>query len=350
MTDTDPWAAVVGQPELVSRLRRAVQRPSHAYLFVGLTGWGTRAAARAFAGDLLAGGDEPDEADRHRRLATAEHHPSMVVVERVGASISAKQADEVVRQASLTPAEGTRQVLVLVDFHLVRDAGPKLLKTIEEPPPGTFFIVLAEDVPTELVTIASRCVRFDFPPVSRVIVETTLVDEGADPERARAAAASSGGDLGRARLLVTDPHVVDRRRFWWEVPARLDGTGARAAELAAQAVERMDEVVAPLAAVHDAELASLEAEVQQLGLRRTALKEVEDRHKREKRRVRADELRSGLMSLMERYRDEATAGRPATMVPAAELVRQLEERLVFNPGEELALQSLFVALPRVGEA
>lgn len=343
----DPWAAVVGQDALVARLRRAAEHPSHAYLFVGPTGVGTRAAARAFAGELLAGAGDAADRERHLRLAAAERHPALSVVERVGASILADQARDIVVQASRTPPEGTRQVLVLVDFHLVRTAAPILLKTIEEPPPGTFFIVLAEEVPPELVTIASRCVRFDFPPVATAAIEAALVAEGVASEVAVAAASSAGGDLDRARLLATDPQVVERRRFWFDLPTRLDGTGARAAALAAEAIERMEEVAAPLAARHEAELADLEAEAERFGLAKGVTKTVVDRHKREVRRVHADELRAGLAALLARYREAAADGDAAALVRAGDLVRDLEARLVFNPNEELQLQALMVSLPAV---
>ena len=77
------------------------------------------------------------------------------------------QAEEVVRLAALSPVEGRRKVLILDEFHLLRPEGAaRLLKTIEEPPPSTVFVIVADDVPHDLVTIASRCVRVDFRPLS----------------------------------------------------------------------------------------------------------------------------------------------------------------------------------------
>src|SRR5690606_21874212 len=125
-------------------------------------------------------------------------------VEREGASISAEQADHIVERASRSPVEGTRKVLVLDEFHLVSErVGPKLLKTIEEPPPGTFFLVLAEEVTPELVTIASRCVQIDLGPVPLADVAAGLIAEGVEPARAEEAAVAAAGDLRRARVLAT---------------------------------------------------------------------------------------------------------------------------------------------------
>lgn len=347
-TDVDLWAEVVGQEELVERLRSAAQDPTHAYLFVGAPGAGTRAAARAFAADVLAAGLDAEAAARVRRLCATDHHPAMVVVERVGASISADQARQIVRQASMSPSEGSVQVLILTDFHLVTTAAPIMLKSIEEPPPGTVFVVLADEVTPDLVTIASRCSRFDFPPLATAAIAARLRDEGVDAEVADAAAIGAGGDLDRGRLLAGDEHVVARRRAWSEVPERLDGTGATAAALVSDVLGRIDEVLAPLARRHEAELAALAEQAERLGVKQGSIKDVEARHGRERRRIRTDELRSGLAALMDGYRRRA-ASEPEAFVTAGELVSGFTEGLQFHPNEELALQALFVSLPRPGD-
>ncbi len=344
-TELDLWEAVVGQDEIVAQLRSAAADPTHAYLFVGPPGVGTMAAARAFAAEILSRGATPEQAERHRRLAAADHHPSVIVVERVGASILAAQAREIVRQAQMRPPEGDLQVLILTEFHLVTVAAPMLLKSIEEPPAGTIFIVVADEVTPDLVTIASRCVTFTFPHLSRKVIEERLRLEGAPADVAEAAAVGSGGDLGRARLLATDEQVVDRRNVWFSLPERLDGTGSAAARLSGEVIRRVEEVLAPLAAMQAAEMEELVEQAEKLGQRKTALKEVEARHNREKRRIRMDELRAGLAALMDGYRTVA-ATEPQTYLDAARLVGELTDHLQFNPNEELALQALFVSLPR----
>ena len=65
----DPWDEVVGQERAVRLLQAAVTAPAHAWLFLGPSGSGKRAAAGAFAGDLLSAGLETDPAQRTRALA-----------------------------------------------------------------------------------------------------------------------------------------------------------------------------------------------------------------------------------------------------------------------------------------
>ena len=116
-------------------------------------------------------------------------------VRRVGAAISAEQIDDIVRSAALAPVEGDRKVMILDEFHLL-DAGgaARLLKTLEEPPASTMFVVLADQVDDELVTIASRCVRIEFAPIDEPSIRDALIAEGIPTSVASAAAASAAGN------------------------------------------------------------------------------------------------------------------------------------------------------------
>jgi len=342
------YEAVPGQPRLIEQLRRAAERPVHAYLFTGPPGTGQREAALGFAASLLC----PDGGDgtcRVCRQVLAGTHVDLVVVEREGAFISVDQAHEITELAARTPNEGRRKVLVLVDFHLVQRAAPALLKTIEEPPASTVFVILADHVPAELVTIASRCVRFDFPPLSEEAIRAELEADGVDAVAAREAAGAAGGRYDRARLLAADPEVAERRRVWEELPARLDGTGATAALTVAEVLGRIEgaKVFDALRARQEAEVAALDERVERTG-ERVARKQLEDRHKREQRRLRTDELRWGLATLAGAYRDRvARATLPRAVAEAADAVAAIHragEALIRNPNEALLLQALFVRL------
>lgn len=344
---TDPWDEVVGQDRAVAMLRSAAAAPAHAWLFLGPSGSGKRAAARAFAGDLLAAGHDASEAARIRALAADEQHPDLHVIERVGAAISADQADDIVREASRSAVEGDRKVLLLDEFHLVQpEVAPKLLKSIEEPPPGTIFLVLADEIPPELVTIASRCVRVDFTPVPEALITARLEAEGASREAAEEAARSAHGDLRRARLLAGDERLALRLALWRDIPRRLDGTGARATVLVAEVRATIDDAGAPLAERHEEEVADLQERIERYGQRGSGAKELEARHKREARRLRTDELRLGLGQLARSYRDElAVSADPSGALRAIAAIQAVSELLIRNPNEELLLTNLFLDLP-----
>ena len=339
------WGDVLGQDRAVAQLQALVPAPVHAYLFVGPPGSGRRAAARAFAADLLAAGSAGDAAERHRHLALAEQHPDLTVFVPEGASLRDEEAAEIIRAAMRAPVEGDRKVLVLCELHKISVVAPKLLKIVEEPPPSTVFLILADDVPPELVTIASRAVRIDFRPVPEDLVVERLVAEGVAEGAATDAARAAAGDLDRARLLATDPELADRRAAWQAVPDRLDGTGAAVMVVSAELRALIDRAQAPLDARHVGEVAELAERIERYGQRGSGATQLTAQHKREVRRARVAELRLGLATLARRYTDElAVARRPQELLDKLAAIQAASEALVRNPNEALLLEDLLLQL------
>jgi len=172
------WDRLTGQDRAAALLRRAAERPVHAYLLVGARGSGVEDAARCFAAALVA----PDD-DRAADLALRGMHPDIVEFEPEGAGYRVNEdvRQRIIPEASRSPIEGARKVIVLYEAdRLSANAAVSanaLLKTIEEPPPRTVML-LVTSMPTELPeTVRSRCQR----------VPTVL------PSRRASPAASSGG-------------------------------------------------------------------------------------------------------------------------------------------------------------
>ena len=341
------WDDVVGQHALIERLERAAAHPAEAYLFVGPRGSTKWAAARAFAALVLGGSDGPTSRDV--ALARRGEHPDITEVVRSGPAISAPQAREIVRTASLAPNEGARKVMLLDDFHLVRpDGAALLLKTIEEPPDSTTFVICADFVPHDLVTISSRCARIDFVTIDDATVAARLVEEGADAESAAEAAAAAHGDLDRARVLAADPALARRRRAFAEVPRRLDGTGATVMQVVDELMAMVDDAAEPLKARHLEEIAAVDERAARFGERGSGRKALDERHRRELRRHRTDELLAGLTAVAATYRDALVGGEVVRPDSIADGVRHIHDAIeVFerNPNEPLLLQSLLWQLP-----
>lgn len=348
----DAFSSVAGRPEVVAQLRAAVAAPVHAYLLVGPDGSGSATAAAAFAAALLCPRGGCGHC-RDCRLALAGEHPDALTFAPEGAFLRMSDAEEIARVAVRSPLEGDRKVLVLTDFHRVQRVGPALLKTIEEPPETTVFVVLADTVPPELVTIASRCVRIEMTPVPvESLVELLVGGEGVEPAAARVAAEAAGGSLTRARLLVDDPGLARRRDAWASVPERLDGTGAAACIVTAELLDLVEAAAEPLRRAQAEELAALEERAALTGERGSGRSQFEASQRRALRRARTEELRFGLATLSARYRDElASAGRElAALLAAADAVTAAAAALVRNPNETLLLQALLVGLPPVGSS
>jgi DNA polymerase-3 subunit delta' len=355
------YAGVVGQDVAVEQLRAMARRPVHAYLLVGPPGVGQRALVRGFAASLLCPTGGCGKCSSCRR-ALAGVHPDLVEVDRSGPSVTVDDARRIVRLAQRRPLEGRRQVVAVSDLHLARLAAPVLLKTLEEPPGDTVFVLLADTVPTELVTVASRCVRIELQPVSAETLTGWLTGQGVEGELAREMATAARGSMDRVRLLVDDAGFAARRRVWRDVPTRLDGTGGTVAVVAAELLAAAEEAVEPLRLRHAADMQGLADQAERNGERGVAgRKEIEDRHHREERRMRADELQAGLAVLAGAYRDRLAAevsgarlsgaGRVAERVRelsgAVDAVEAVSVEMIRNPNESLMLEALLVRLSAV---
>jgi len=109
---------------------------------------------------------------------------------------------------------------------------------------------------------------------------------------------------------------------------------------------RIDAAQAPLDAQHLGEREDLDEQIERYGLRKGLVGELVTRQKRQVRTLRRQELRFGLATLAGRYRDAlADSTDPAPIVAGLAAIQVAAEDLVRNPGEELLLLGLFLALP-----
>ncbi len=342
------WDSLIGQDKAGAFLRGTVDNPVHAYLFVGPEGCGKEEAALIFAGALIAGNDDPN--DRANELARRGAHPDIHVVARQGASILKDQADEVIRLASLTPTEGTRKVIIMHEVHLMQPAAiVRLLKTLEEPSTGVFFVLLADSVDDAMATIVSRCISVPFGSLQRDDIAAVLQNEGINPDIASIAASSAHGSLTRARLLASDRQLAQRREFFANIPRRIDGTGATVIAIVEQIISMIDDSVEPIHQRHEQEIADLEKTLAVMGVKRGGKKALEERHKREVRRHRTDELRDGLTEIAGVYRDELARSerllRPEAYVAAVARIHEAMRHLALNVNEAILLRDLIWSLP-----
>jgi DNA polymerase-3 subunit delta' len=208
-----PFRDVVGHRRVIELLARSIQRdvlpPS--LLFAG-PGAVTRDVAIAVAQALnCVGADQrvrpgadtqvgPYETDSCGRCSICTRiargiHPDVLMVEPGDSgSIKIEQVRDVVDRSSYRPFEGRRRVVIVTGADaLVHQAQNALLKTLEEPPPSSVFILLTSHPDMLLPTVRSRLIRLAF-------AETGPVD--ADPEACEVAEralsrAAAGGDPGR---------------------------------------------------------------------------------------------------------------------------------------------------------
>ncbi|HEY1650838.1 MAG TPA: hypothetical protein VGG09_03050 [Acidimicrobiales bacterium] len=349
------FEGVVGQDDAVAVLRSSAANPVHAYLFRGLEGNGGLAAAHGFAAALLCS-EGGCGVCATCRGALAGTDPDLHIVRRSGASLNKETMRQVVALAQRRPLAAARQVIVVQEMHLVLDRAPVLLKTLEEPPGQTVFVLLADDLTPDLTTIASRCAEVLFPPVGRDVVALWLEASGVAADVAAVVADSSGGDLARARVMVDDPDVAKRVALWASVPDELAESGAAVATLTRRVLESADGATEPLRAAHERQIETLTEAAKEMGERGLpGRKEIVEQHQREERRFRTDALRAGLGVLARTYRTRVTgaAARGAIAVgdqdvraatEAVGFITEVAQALPRNPNEALLLQSLFTRL------
>jgi DNA polymerase-3 subunit delta' len=191
---------LAGQDHATALLLAAVaaRRVPHAYLFDGPPGVGKRSAAVGLGMALTcpeAPGSGCGRCDVCRRILGG-NHPDVRVFAPATAQFLIEQAQEIVLLASGRPHEAPARVLILDDAdRLNPNAANCLLKTLEEPFPGTHLVLVTAAPDRLLPTIRSRTQRVRFVPVRPAVLEEIALHRGASPERAQTAAALAGGSV-----------------------------------------------------------------------------------------------------------------------------------------------------------
>ncbi len=116
--------------------------------------------------------------------------------------ITARECDEIIHSLSLKSFEGNSKILVMWMPEAMGKEGNKLLKLIEEPPPGTLFIFVAEDENAILSTIVSRTQLIKINALADADIENELMSRGVDESKARQVALLSEGNFREAQMAL----------------------------------------------------------------------------------------------------------------------------------------------------
>jgi DNA polymerase III subunit delta' len=227
---------VIGHDAALAWLQRALQSGhlAHAYLITGPRSVGKRTFALEIAQALNclapAVADRPDHTCQQCRMIERSVHPDVRVVRRAPERrlISMKpqavpgpqreysdNVQFIQSDAQLRPVMGRSKVyLIIYAEELAEDAGNRLLKTLEEPPPFVVFLLTAIERGAVLPTIASRCQEIRLRPAARPELADALVASGTEPERAHQLAALAGGRQGWAVSAARDAALFEQQQTY----------------------------------------------------------------------------------------------------------------------------------------
>ena len=227
-----PFRTIVGHRRLLTLLSRAVARDTlpPALLLAGPAGVGKRRAAVAIAEalnclkpqqDVVSGSaglmrrrfarDACGECPACRRIQRGVH-PDVIVIEPGDmGSIKIEQVRDVIDRADYRPFEGRRRVVIIDEADALMPAAQNaLLKTLEEPPSASMFVLVSSIPDALLPTVRSRCSRLRFAALSTSEVTEVLRGTTATRSRMRAPSRSTpkAASAGRSR---PSPPISSRR-------------------------------------------------------------------------------------------------------------------------------------------
>jgi len=315
-----PFRDIVGHVRLIKLLSRAAAGGTlpPSLLFAGPSGIGKRLTAVALAQALnctkrpadqssLAVGLLADEgslpADACGQCAACKRiargvHPDVLIVEPGDSgAIKIDQIRDVVDRAGYRPFEGRRRVVIFDEADaLVPAAQHALLKTLEEPPSSSVFILVTARPDVLLATVRSRCPQLRFRPLAAADIASVLVARGHSESEARAVAATADGSLGQA-LEASAGELVEARDV-----ARRVLTHASAGQDPARRLEGAKELLVKSGAGGDSEREQLSSHLRAMA---SLLRDVEVLATGADDRTLANpDVRPALEKLAESYRGE----------------------------------------------
>ncbi|MDR1033200.1 MAG: AAA family ATPase [Bifidobacteriaceae bacterium] len=207
--------ALVGQSDAIDVLQNVLDNREHlvqSWLFTGPQGSGRSVLARAFAAAIEC------ENGGCRNCSTCktvmnDQNPDVTVILPKESVIKVQETREIIKLADKFPNALKKRIIIIEDADRMNDASfNSLLKSIEEPPENTIWILLAPTLESIIATIRSRCQKVQLKlPNIRDIAQYLIKETGVDATLAEKAARLSRGHIGIAKRYVTNSDELAER-------------------------------------------------------------------------------------------------------------------------------------------
>lgn len=218
------FSDIIGQGMLVNSLQTIIQesKAANGYIFTGPKGSGKKRMAYTFALGLNCRGEGEERPCGicHTCIRfMSENHPNIEIIKPTGASIKIKQIKQLIQDVSKKPFETGYKVVILEHADkMTHEAQDAFLKTLEEPPANTIFILLVENQHALLSTVVSRCQVYSLRKVPEKEIEKYLRSQFKMPDsEIKLATVSSNGIIGRAIEILEDKNFFKLRNEYFMI-------------------------------------------------------------------------------------------------------------------------------------
>ena len=175
-------------------------RASHAYMLYFRDGANLRFALKFFALALF----QTDESSRIGSLIMSESFSDVKIYPDEGKKPAVSDADEILSDSAMQPLEGDKKLYIFTDFDSASQiVQNKLLKLLEEPPRGVYFLLGATSLSPILQTVRSRVRLLETEPFAEGQIYSALCRTVGENPLNALAAKSCGGDFGQAVAMVS---------------------------------------------------------------------------------------------------------------------------------------------------
>ncbi|MDO5044399.1 MAG: DNA polymerase III subunit delta' [Coriobacteriia bacterium] len=337
------FADIHGQQRVKDYLIRSIENDCihHAYLFLGQTSSQTLEMALAFVQGLMCPNKLCGVCKDCNKVARSAH-PDVHILEPEGAKeYLLDQIRELIADSERAPVRGDKKVYIINEAErLSAQSANALLKTLEEPPHNTIFILLAHDASQVLPTIVSRCQLLLFKNFSSEELRALLVQKtGVSESRAKIALAATGMSVKKAQAFLLSPSRPLIRQSALTILIRLNKSDEL--DILTQIKDLLHELNAPISDIKAVQEGQLDENKDFL-----SPKAQRDLEAQFKRKLTASQ-RSGIIEVLNIYRSFLRDCLLYKMDPSSEIINEDVSSAIMYQAETTQEDKLIAALERV---
>jgi len=168
----------------IKKILSEIKEPSHAYMFLGVSGIGKSLFAKEFAYKWLCNSNmRPCGECKSCIQFKGDNNIDFNIIEPDGDSIKVEQIRNLIKKIYEKPVEANKKIYIINDADTMTDAAQNaLLKILEEPPAYVIIILIGANEHSFLTTIKSRCIKINFKEIEKSELKQYIESQGKNVE------------------------------------------------------------------------------------------------------------------------------------------------------------------------